>query len=166
MTLADFTNPGLIAPRLASRDAAGVLQELSLMLHQAGFVSDWLPVCNDALNHQFLLSTDPASSLVFPYAHLPVIKQPVFAFGRSDHPIDWRPKRIAPARLVLLIVVPAMDSSDYFHLTSGLINLAGDGRLLRQILTAPDTLSIHAIFAESDVHDHQTASSASAPEPR
>lgn len=163
MTLADFTNPGLIAPRLAGRDAAGVLQELSLLLHQSGYVPDWLPVCNDALNHQFLLSTDPTSSLVFPYAHLPGIKQPVFAFGRSDHPVDRRPKRIVPVRLVLLIAVPAMDSSDYFHLTSGLIQLAGHARQLRRILAADDAPAIHAIFAEFDVRDRQAAVSVSSP---
>lgn len=157
MTLADFTQPRLIAPSLAGHDATSVVQELSLMLYQAGFVPDWLPVCNEALNRQFLLSTDPTSSLVFPYAYLPGMKQPVFAFGRSDHPIDWRPKRVVPARLVLLIAVSAMDSSDYFHLTTGLMQLATDARLLRRILTATDTAAIHAIIARLQVGDRQMA---------
>ncbi len=151
MTLADFTHRSLIAPRLRGRDATDVLQELSVLLHRGGFVPDWLPVYNEALNRPFLLGTSPASGLVLPYAQPPGVKQPAFAFGRSVDAIDWRPRRDLPVGLVLLIVVPAMDSSDYFHLTSGLIQLAGDEGLLQRLRTAPDAGAIHAIFARLDV---------------
>lgn len=164
MTLADFTQRSLIVPRLNGREATDVLQELSVLLHRAGIVPDWLPVYNEALNRPFLLSTDPGSGLVFPYAHLPGVRQPSFAFGRSEHPIDWRPRRDWPAGMILLIAVPAMDSSAYFHLTTGLIQLAGDAVLLHQLRTAPDAGAIHATFARLDVLYRQTVMPSGWPE--
>ena len=63
MTLADFTRPGLIIEHLERQDAASAIHELSVALHREGCIPDWLPFYHEALNREFLLSTDTEAGM-------------------------------------------------------------------------------------------------------
>jgi len=148
MTLADFTNPGLIVPHLRSRDATSVIHELSLAMHREGCVPDWLPFYHEALNREFLLSTDMESGMAFPHARLAGLKALTFAFGRSDEPFAWGPQLSHPVRMVFLLAVPATDAEHYLSLVSGLARLSGNAPLLETIRGAADSTEIIAAFRQ------------------
>ena len=146
MTLADFTRAGLIIPRLVSRDAASVIHELSLCLQREGCVPNWLPFYHEALNREFLLSTDMEAGMAFPHARLPGLRELAFAFGRSDAPFPWGPGITHPVRMVFLLAVPANDADDYLPLVSGLARLSANIPALDAIRGAADAEGILAAF--------------------
>jgi mannitol/fructose-specific phosphotransferase system IIA component (Ntr-type) len=146
MTLADFTKAGLIIPHLVGRDASSVIHELSLALQREGSVTDWLPFYHEALNREFLLSTDMEAGMAFPHARLPGLRELAFAFGRSDAPFAWGPGMTHPVRMVFLLAVPAHDAGDYLPLVSGLARLAADNSAQGALRRAVDPEEILAAF--------------------
>jgi fructose PTS system EIIA component len=148
MTLADFTQLDLIEPHLRSRDATSAIHELSRALHRAGCVPDWLPFYNDALNREFLLSTDMETGMAFPHARLAGLHELAFAFGRSDEPFAWGPRIMRPVSMVFLLAVPADDSAQYLPLISGLARLSGNAPLLAAIRGATTQAEILASFRQ------------------
>jgi fructose PTS system EIIBC or EIIC component len=148
MTLADFTRPGLIVPHLRSRDATSAIHELSLAMQREGCVPDWLPFYHEALNREFLLSTDMEAGMAFPHARLAGLKDLAFAFGRSDEPFAWGPQLTHPVRMVFLLAVPATDAEQYLPLVSGLARLSSNHPLLEKIRSAADGAEIIAAFRQ------------------
>jgi mannitol/fructose-specific phosphotransferase system IIA component (Ntr-type) len=144
MTLADLTRGGLIIPHLVSRDATSVIHELSLVLQREGCVPDWLPFYHEALNREFLLSTDMAAGMAFPHARLPGLRELAFAFGRSDAPFAWSPGIARPVRMVFLLAVPANDSDAYLPLVSGLARLSENLPAVEALRDAVDVAGILA----------------------
>ena len=148
MTLADFTRPGLIVPHLRSRDATSAIHELSLAMQREGCVPDWLPFYHEALNREFLLSTDMEAGMAFPHARLAGLKDLAFAFGRSDEPFAWGPQLTHPVRMVFLLAVPATDAEQYLPLVSGLARLSSNNPLLEKIRSAANGAEIIAAFRQ------------------
>ncbi len=148
MTLADFTSLDLILPDLRGHDAASAIQELSQALQHGKKIADLLPFYHAALNHEFLVGSDSESGLAFPHARVPDLKEPSFAMGRSQKPLDWGSKTFRPVRLVFLIAVPATDSSRYLLLNSALGRLASDGRLVEKMHSAREGFQMLAVLRE------------------
>ena len=148
MTLADFTRPGLIIPHLVSRDETSAIHELSLALQREGCVPDWLPFYHEALNREFLLSTDMEAGMAFPHARLPGLRELAFAFGRSDVPFAWGPGVTHPVRMVFLLAVPSTDPEHYLPLVSALARLSGNNPLLDALRGAVDSAGIVAVFRQ------------------
>ena len=146
MTLADFTKTGLIISHLASRDATSVIHELSLALQREGCVPDLLPFYHEALNREFLLSTDMEEGMAFPHARLSGLRELAFAFGRSDVPFAWGPGNTRPIRMVFLLAVPADGADDYLPLVSGLTRLSTNLAALEAIHRAADPDGILTAF--------------------
>jgi mannitol/fructose-specific phosphotransferase system IIA component (Ntr-type) len=146
MTLADFTTAGLIIPHLISRDATSVIHELSLALQREGCIPDWLPFYHEALNREFLLSTDMEEGMAFPHARLPGLRELAFAFGRSDAPFAWGQGTSRPIRMVFLLAVPANGPDDYLPLVSGLTRLSTNLAALEAIRRAVEPEEIMAAF--------------------
>lgn len=142
LTLADFTCAGLMVPHLRGREAASVIQELSLAMQREQRIPDLLPFYQAALNREFMVSTDMEAGMAFPHARLPGLKELSFALGRSDEALVWGPKAIRPVRLVFLMAVPATDSTQYLLLISGLVRLAKDSRLVERVHAARDNFQL------------------------
>jgi len=156
MTLADFTRAGLIVPGLASLDATSVIHELSLALQREGCIPDWLPFYHEALNREFLLSTDMETGMAFPHARLAGLHELAFAFGRSDAPFAWGPGMTHPVRMVFLLAVPT-EAENYLSLVAGLARLSGNSNLLDRIRSAPDGEGILAVFREVELRGSAVA---------
>ncbi len=146
MTLADFTKAGLIIPHLAGRDTSSVIHELTLALQREGCIPDWLPFYHEALNREFLLSTDVEADMAFPHARLAGLRGLAFAFGRSDVPFRWGRGIAHPVRMVFLLAVPANDAGDYLPLVSALARLSTKIPVLDAIRGALDPEGIMAAF--------------------
>jgi mannitol/fructose-specific phosphotransferase system IIA component (Ntr-type) len=142
MTLAEFTNPGLIIPHLRGQDAASVIKELCQAMRREGHVPDLLPFYHTALNREFLVSTAMDAGMAFPHARLPGLKQLSFAFGRSDETLPWGRHGARAVRLVCLMAVPATEATQHLLLLSGLARLAKEDRLVQKLQAAQDTFQI------------------------
>lgn len=156
MTLADFTSPGLIIPRLHGQDTATVIQELVQAMQREGRVPDLLPFYQAALNREFLGSTDMETGMAFPHARLSGLKDLSFALGRSDEPLAWGSRTIRSVRLVFLMMVPATDSTQYLWLISGLARLAKDRLLVEKLHAAQGTLQLVELLRQVELRTSST----------
>jgi mannitol/fructose-specific phosphotransferase system IIA component (Ntr-type) len=159
MTLADFTSPGLIIPRLRGKDVASVIQELSQALQRERRVPDLLPFYHAALNREFLVSTDMEAGMAFPHARVPRLKELSFALGRGNEPLAWGARAVCSVRLVFLSAVPATDSTQYLQLISGLARLAKDNRLVEKLHAAQDTFQILELLQQITLRGSATGES-------
>jgi mannitol/fructose-specific phosphotransferase system IIA component (Ntr-type) len=148
MTLADFTRPGLIVLHLRGRDATSAIHELSLVLQREGCVADGLQFYNEALNREYLASTEMEAGMAIPHARLAGLLEPVFAFGRSDEPFPWSPRVAHPVCLVFLLATPASANGRYLPLIAGLARLASDAALVETIRGAADESGILTAFRQ------------------
>lgn len=148
MTLADFTSPGLVVPRLRGVDAASVIQELSLALQRERRIPDSLPFYHAALNREFMVRTNIEAGMAFPHARLPALNEVSYALGRSDEPLHWGAKAAGSVRLVFLLAVPATDSTQYLLLTSGLVRLSKEAALMARLHAARDTIQMLEVLQQ------------------
>ena len=138
MTLADYTQAGLIVPRLRQPDTAGIISELSHLLQREGFVPDLLPFYHAALNQELLANSALESGLAFPHGRLAGVKRLQFAFGRTPRPIIWGAKSAWPVQLIFLLAVPATDAASYLHLLASLAKLGSQPELLAELRARDD----------------------------
>jgi len=140
--LADYTRPELIVPQLRERDPAGIISELSHVLHDHGWVPDVLPFYQAVLNQELLANSGLETGLAFPHARLSGIKRLQFAFGRTPAPVVWGARNAWPVQLIFLLAVPATDAACYLHVLASLARLGQQPDLLAQLRAAPDAEAI------------------------
>jgi PTS system fructose-specific IIC component len=145
-TLAEYTQPGLILPRLRERDTAGIIGELSQLLQRQGFVPDLLPFYHAALNQELLANSALPCGLAFPHARLSGVKQLQFAFGCTAKPLLWGASAGCPVQLVFLLAVPATDAANYLHLLAALAKLGQRSELLAALGQAECPEAILAVL--------------------
>jgi mannitol/fructose-specific phosphotransferase system IIA component (Ntr-type) len=148
LSLADFTSDALMLPELRQRDTAGVIQELSQLLHQQGRMPDVLPFYHAALNREFLVSTATDYGMAFPHARLNGLTRLWFALGRSSFPIPWGSQDPKMVWLVFLLAAPATEAAGYLHIVSGLARLGKDSRLMAALRDAPDAAAMFAVLRQ------------------
>lgn len=146
-SLADFTRPELVVPRLRESDAAGIIGELSRALQRHGGLRDLLPFYQAALNQELLASSVMECGIAFPHARIGGVGRLQFAFGRLPHPVIWSPGGHAPAHLVFLVASPATDASGYLHLVASFSRLGQQPSNLAALREADDAGAIMRIFS-------------------
>lgn len=157
MTLADFTSPGLVVPRLCGRDAAAVIQELGQALWRGQRIPDLPQFCRAVLQRESQASTVMEAGMAFPHARLPDLEDISYAFGRSDAPLRWGADAAGSGRLVFLLAVPANDSTQYLRLISGLARLAKARPLVEKLHAAPEASQIMEVLRQVGLHPNSPA---------
>jgi mannitol/fructose-specific phosphotransferase system IIA component (Ntr-type) len=142
VSLADYTRPALIVPRLREGDTAGIVSELSQVLHREGAVPDVLPFYQAALNEELLTNSALDCGLAFPHARLSGVKRLQFALGRTLEPIVWGAKSSWPVQLIFLLAVPATDAAGYLQLLASLARLGQQPEVLAQLRAAENAEAI------------------------
>jgi mannitol/fructose-specific phosphotransferase system IIA component (Ntr-type) len=145
-SLADYTSEQLIIPQLHARETAGVVQELSQVLHQEAHVPDLLPFYQAALNREFLVSTAMTHGMAFPHARLSGLAKLCFALGRTATPIPWGTKDAPAVQFVFLLAVPSTEATVYLHVVSGLARLGKDETAMAALQTANDPQEILSVL--------------------
>jgi mannitol/fructose-specific phosphotransferase system IIA component (Ntr-type) len=148
VSLADYSQPALIVPRLRERDATGIISELSQVLQREGCVPDVLPFYQAALNQELLANSALGCGLAFPHARLGGVKRLQFAFGRTPEPIVWGARSSWPVQLVFLLAVPATDAAGYLQLLASLARLGQQPEHLAQLRGAADAAAILAVLQQ------------------
>ena len=136
LTLSEYTRHQLIVPRLEHKDAAGIISELSHVLHEGGDVPDVLPFYHAALNQELLANSGLECGIAFPHARLSGIRNLQFAFGRAVEPAAWCASGSWPVEFVFLLAVPATDAARYLHLLASLARLGQRPDYLQELRAA------------------------------
>jgi mannitol/fructose-specific phosphotransferase system IIA component (Ntr-type) len=148
LTLSEYTRHQLIVPRLEHNDAAGIISELSQILHQGGGVPDVLPFYHAALNQELLASSGLECGIAFPHARLSGIRQLQFAFGRTVEPATWSARGSWPVEFVFLLAVPATDAARYLHLLASLARLGQRPDYLQELRAASGAEGILQVLSK------------------
>jgi PTS system nitrogen regulatory IIA component len=145
-SLADYTGPNLVVPELRERDTAGVVKELSGVLHQQGRVPDLLAFYHAALNHEFLVNSATECGIAVPHARLHGVNQSSFAFGRAPQPFPWGTRPSSSVQYVFLLAIPATDAAGFLQLLSALARLSQNPALLEQLRSCSSAEEILRTF--------------------
>jgi len=148
VSLADYTRPALIVPRLREGDAAGIISELSQALQREGCVPDVLQFYQAALNQELLANSALDCGLAFPHARLSGIKRLQFAFGLTPEPIVWGAKSSWRVQLIFLLAVPATDAAGYLNLLASLARLGQQPGVLAQLCAADNAEAVLAVLGD------------------
>lgn len=149
VSLADYTQAGLIVPRLRERDTAGIISELSQALQREGCVPDLLQFYHSALNQELLANSAVDCGLAFPHVRLSGVKRLQFAFGRTARPVVWGVNRSCLVQLVFLLAVPATDAAGYLHLLASLARLGQQLDILDQLRRAENSEGILTVLRQA-----------------
>lgn len=144
--LADYTRPELIVPRLRERDTAGVVKELSQLLHEQGCVPDFLTFYHSAMNHEFLVSSATGCGIALPHARLHGVAESTFAFGRASKAVAWGARPSPIVEFVFLLAVPATDAAGFLQLLSALARLGQQECLLTELRSLKSAEEIFRFF--------------------
>ena len=131
--MAEFTRPELIIPKLRERDTAGVIKELSSVLHEQGCVPDLLAFYHAALNHEFLVNSVGDCEIALPHARLNGVRRACFSFGRSASAFSWASRPPRAVRFIFLLAVPATDAAGFLQLLSALARLGQQEQLMSEL---------------------------------
>ena len=153
MNLADCTEPRLILPRLNTRDAPGIIQELSQAMQQAGRIVDLLRFYHTALNRELMVSSEVESGVAFPHGRAAEIAEVVFAMGRTEAPVAWGSNLVPAVRLVFLVGVPEGDAGQFLTVACALSHLARNASLMDQLLRSSEVGEILSILRSMPVRE-------------
>lgn len=148
LSLADYTRRALIVPQLRERDTAGIISELTRLLHRQDCVPDFLPFYQAALNQELLADSALDSGMALPHGRLNEAKRVQFALGRTRAPVSWCGNASKPVQLVFLLVVPATDATRYLQVRSSLACLGGQKDLLQKLRVANDSTVILTVLEQ------------------
>jgi PTS system fructose-specific IIC component len=150
-SIADFTRPELIVPRLRECDPAGIIEELSQRLRAGGIIGDVLSFYQAVVNHEFLSNSALPAGIAMPHARSAQVGRLTVAIGRTSKPVVWEMKKSLSVEHVFLIAVPPTDASNYLALLSGLASFGSRPEMLARLHTAADARCIFDVLKEIKV---------------
>ena len=125
-TLAQFTEAGLLTPRLAGGHRESVIVELSQRLKQAGRIDDVDAFGRAVMEHDELA---PAvfDGVAFPLAHKGAYREISFAIGLVPAPFHWGLPHAPLVHTVVLFAVPILEEKRYLSLVLAFSNFLKNG---------------------------------------
>jgi len=115
MTLAQFTEPKLLVPRLLSEQRDAAITELSQRLENAGRIESSAAFSQAVLEHEWLASA-VFDSVAFPLARSRAVKELSFAVGLSQPGVRWGTPRAPLVHTIVLCAVPLSEGQSYLSL--------------------------------------------------
>jgi mannitol/fructose-specific phosphotransferase system IIA component (Ntr-type) len=147
-SLADYTSPPLIVPRLQGKTMPAVMKELTQALHQAdGFMPKAPFDSLQALVRELLTGLAMDFGACFPSVRVPGLQRPRFALGRTAQPFAWRAKTFPPIEFVFLVVAPTPSTGESKRLAETLSRLGTDRLRLTQLGATQSAQEMHAVLA-------------------
>ena len=151
VSIAAYTRPELIVPRLRESDPAGIIEELSTRLHAQGIIGDTLSFYDAAINHEFLSNSALPTGIATPHARSAQVRRLTLVIGRASEPLIWGMQESWPVEYVFLLAVPPTNALDYLSLLSGIASFGCRPELLARLRAAADTLCIFDLLKEIKV---------------
>ena len=124
-TLAQFTEAGLLIPRLAGDHRESIIVELCQRLKQSGRIDDVETFRRAVIEHDEMA---PAvfDGVAFPLAHKGAFMELSFAVGLMPQPIHWGTPPAPLVHTVVLFAVPISEEKHYLSLVLAFSNFLKD----------------------------------------
>ena len=151
VSIADYTRPELIVPRLRECDPAGIIEELSQRLRAGGIIGDVLSFYQAVVNHEFLSNSALPAGIATPHARSAQVGRLTLAIGRVSEPVIWGVGESLSIQYVFLLAVPPTDASNYLSLLSGIASFGSRPEMLAKLRTAADARCIFDLLKEIKV---------------
>jgi mannitol/fructose-specific phosphotransferase system IIA component (Ntr-type) len=141
-TLETLTDPHLIFPGLAARDAQGVLRELAARLAATGVVADAEAVFARLWEREQLGSTAIGRGIAIPHCKLDGLAHVVLAVGLAPDGVDFGAADAQPVRLFFVVVSPSRSPAEHLQSLAAISRWVKiDGRVERLLgLQKPDEI--------------------------
>jgi len=147
-SLADYTSPALIIPRLHEETMHGIMNQLCQVLPQTdGSVQEVLSDSLHALNRELLTGRALDFGACFPSVHVRGLQPPRFALGRTAEPLPWRARFYPPIEFVFLLVGPDPSTKESQRLAATLSWLGRDRLHLNELGAAHSAEEMQATLA-------------------
>ncbi len=156
-TLADYTAPALMVPRLEGQGVAAVLGELCARLEHEGRVPNSAAFYAAVMKREQLSSTCLPMGWALPHGRLPGLGQLSFTLARIAHPFAWSAQAKSSVHTVLLFAVPEMEARTYLDLICAVARLSQSSALVERLQHAPDADSMFAVLGEVSLGRSHTA---------
>jgi len=150
-SIAAYTRPDLIIPRLRESDPAGIIEELTTRLHEQGIIGDTLSFYDAAINHEFLSNSALPTGIATPHARSMQVRRLTLVIGRASEPLIWGMQESWPVEYIFLLAVPPTDGLDYLSLLSGIAGFSRRPELLARLHAATDARCIYDLLKEITV---------------
>jgi mannitol/fructose-specific phosphotransferase system IIA component (Ntr-type) len=128
-SLAQFTEPGLLVPRLTGDHRESVITELCRRLEKSGRIDSIETFSRAVMEHEELAAA-VFDGVAFPLAHKGAFKELSFAMGLAPQPIHWGAPHAPLVHTVVLFAVPVPEEKQYLSLVLAFSNLLKDGKTL------------------------------------
>lgn len=104
-------------------------------------------------------STGLGQGIAIPHGRIKGLKDALGAFIRLAEPVPFDAPDGRPVSLLFVLLVPEQANEHHLQLLSELAQMFSDRTFREQLLSAPDALAAHALFAQwgSDASDNSSA---------
>ncbi|HEX5758545.1 MAG TPA: PTS sugar transporter subunit IIA [Thermoanaerobaculia bacterium] len=138
MRLEALTRPELIFPRLAARDAHGVLRAFADQIAAIRNRLDADELYQKLVEREQLGSTAVGGGVAIPHCKLRSLEHAVVAIGRIEPGIDFGAPDGQPVRAFFIVVSPAESPAEHLQVLSAVSRWIKGGRNVEQLLELPD----------------------------
>lgn len=152
MTLADFTRPALIIPRLGGHDRSTILREMCELLHRGERVADALTFFHAVLNREYLADTAIGGGIVVPHARHDSVSELSLVLGRTTEPVAWGRGASRSVRTVFLLAVPTGAATEYLRLLAAIARFSSEPSLVEWLRLANTESQILDVLALVELH--------------
>jgi mannitol/fructose-specific phosphotransferase system IIA component (Ntr-type) len=161
MTLAKFTEPNLLVPRLLSETHDSAIAELGGRLEKAGRISNVAAFTHAVLKHESFVSA-VFDEVAFPLARGSAINELSFALGLSQPGIRWGDSKASTVHAIVLFAVPLSAEHSYLSLVMSFSNFLKDEiafSALRRCVQPEEMFSVLNHFNCAFIEPHPTGAS-------
>jgi nitrogen PTS system EIIA component len=163
ITIAHYTSPGLMLPKLTQQEPTAVIKELCSALKREGRLTDTASFYKMVVSNEQRRSTAISPGWALPHARVKGLDQLSFALGRSITPLDWFGQSAERVQMVFLFAVPETAAAKYLTLVSGLAKLNQDPAMLEKLFYAPDSAAMFEVLDQIKLRQPKTPAAGAAP---
>lgn len=136
---------GAICLGIDARDKRGIYEELVKALVEIGLVDSELPLLDEVLRRESVLSTGVGNGVALPHARLKDFEGFVIAFGRPLEPVDVGAVDDQPADLFFLLLADRRDYGTIVRILGRLARICDDEKAredLRKVKTPAKVIEL------------------------
>ncbi|WP_374241360.1 PTS IIA-like nitrogen regulatory protein PtsN [Zoogloea sp.] len=105
-------------------------------------------------------STGLGQGIAIPHGRIKGLKDALGAFIRLAEPVPFDAPDGRPVSMLFVLLVPEQANEHHLQLLSELAQMFSDRDFREQLMSAPDSLSVHRLFAEWGSHASDDGSAA------
>jgi len=144
LPLTNIITPSRVLVGLQAGSKKRLLEELAVLLANAGRLIDKMTVFRGLLDRERLGSTVLGHGVALPHTRISDLDQPIGALVVLDNPVQFEENE--EVLIACALLVPAQSSDEYLKLVARLAELFNRESFRQALLSAPDSLHVHTML--------------------